>query len=297
MRFFGLWPQNDGFFALMKIICNPHQFQKQMERLRRKGHTIGFVPTMGALHEGHLSLVRKARKENQIVAVSIFVNPLQFGPKEDLRKYPRPLKKDREFLVKEKVDYLFLPSPRALYSPGPQTFVEVPELGRGLCGRFRPGHFRGVTTVVTKLFNLARPHRAYFGLKDYQQAVIIQRLVRDLNFDLEVKLPPIVRAKDGMALSSRNAYLNPAERERARSISRALAWAKAEIRAGERRLGVLKTGIMKRLRAGLVRIDYVECVEPQTLQPVKAVKGKIVIAVAGWVGKTRLIDNAIITAS
>ena len=175
--------------------------------------------------------------------------------------------------------------------------MEVPELGRGLCGRFRPGHFRGVATVVTKLFNLARPHRAYFGLKDYQQAVIIQRLVRDLNLDLEVRLLPIVRAKDGMALSSRNAYLNPRERERARSISRALAWARAEIRAGNRRLGALKTGIMKRLRASLDRIDYVELVEPQTLQPVKAIKGKLVIAMAGWVGKTRLIDNAIITAS
>ena len=278
----------------MKIIQSPRQFQHEMERLRIRGRTIGFVPTLGALHEGHLSLVRRARKENQVVVVSIFVNPLQFGPQEDFRRYPRPLHRDRSLLSKEKVDYLFVPTVRALYPKGSQTFVEVKELSRGLCGRFRPGHFRGVATVVTKLFNLVRPHRAYFGAKDYQQALIIKRLVKDLSFDVEVKILPLVRDRDGLALSSRNAYLSRGQRARAQSIPHALAWAKIEIERGNRDRGSIRAGILRRLRPHLDRIDYVELVEPKTLQPLKLVRGSLVIAVAGWVGKTRLIDNVII---
>lgn len=278
----------------MKIFRDPRQFQLEMEGLRRLGRTIGLIPTLGALHEGHLSLVRKARSENRVVVVSIFINPLQFGPREDLGRYPRNLAKDRFLLSKEKVDYLFVPNARSLYPAGYQTFVEVTVLSRGLCGRFRPGHFRGVATVVTKLFNLARPHRAYFGAKDYQQALIVKRLARDLNFNLEVEILPSVRDKDGLALSSRNRYLSGRERERALSIPHSLAWAKEEIRRGNRNLGLLRTGILRRLRINLDRIDYVEFLQPNTLQQVKSLREGFVIALAGWVGKTRLIDNVII---
>lgn len=265
-----------------------------MSRLRLRGKSLGFVPTLGALHEGHLSLVRRARKENQIVAVSIFVNPLQFEPGEDFRRYPRTLRQDRRLLEREKVDYLFCPSLAALYPRGYQTFVEVTQLSQGLCGRFRPGHFRGVATVVAKLFNLARPHRAYFGVKDYQQAQIMKRLVRDLNFDLEVKLLPLVRDPEGLALSSRNAYLPPRQRQRALAIPRALAWAQDEIRRGNRNFRLIRAGIRQQLRKGLDQIDYVEFIQPETLEPVRSLRGRFVIALAGWVGKTRLIDNVII---
>lgn len=280
----------------MRVLRSPRELQREMDRFRSRGRTIGFVPTMGALHEGHLSLIRKARRENRVVVVSIFVNPLQFGPREDFRRYPRPVHRDRLLLSKEKVDYLFAPSVRALYSPGSQTVVEVEGLSQGLCGRFRPGHFRGVVTVVTKLFNLVRPHRAYFGAKDYQQALVIRQLAKDLNFGLEVKVSPLVRDRDGLPLSSRNAYLSRTERTRAQSIPRALAWAKLEIQRGRRDFGLIRKGILRKLRSNLSRIDYVEMVEPKTLQPVKSIRGGVVIAIAGWVGKTRLIDNVIIRA-
>jgi len=277
----------------MKIVRDLHKFQKEMVRLRRRGKTIGLVPTMGALHEGHLSLVRKARKENQIVVVSIFVNPLQFGPREDFRRYPRTIALDRSLLRRAGADYIFVPSACSLYPHGFQTFVEVTDLSRGLCGRFRRGHFRGVATVVTKLFNLAHPHRAYFGLKDYQQAMMIKRLAADLNFDLEVKLLPLLRDRNGMALSSRNAYLSRGEKARALSISRALRWAKSEIRRGDRNIQRIRSGILRMLRPQLDKIDYVEFVEAETLKPLKSIRGRFVIALAGWVGKTRLIDNVI----
>ncbi len=294
----------------MKIIRNPKIFQRLMDRLRRRGKTIGFVPTMGALHEGHLSLVRRARKENRVAIVSIFVNPLQFGPKEDFRRYPRNLSRDRALLRREKVDYLFAPPAGSLYSAGYQTLVEVAGLSRVLCGKFRPGHFWGVATVVAKLFNLAKPHRVYFGAKDYQQAVIIQRMARDLDFDVEVKVLPTVRDRDGLALSSRNAYLLPSERQRALAIPHSLAWAKIEVQGGNRNLRLLRTGVLRRLRSELDRVDYVEFMEPDTLQPIKKIpspqpspprrgrgkgEGVVLLAVAGWAGKTRLIDNAIIT--
>lgn len=280
----------------MKVLRNPIQFQREMKRLRTRSRRIGFVPTMGALHEGHLSLVRKARKENDVVVVSIFVNPLQFGPREDLLRYPRNLNRDRLLLVREKVDYLFLPENRLLYPSGYQTFVEVRGLSKGLCGKFRPGHFTGVATVVTKLFNLVGPHRSYFGAKDYQQARIIQQLAADLNFDVEVKVLPLVRDRDGLALSSRNQFLSMAERTRAQSIPRILSWAKGEVEKGNRNFTALQKDVRKRLQVGLDRLDYVEWVEPTTLKPVTKLKGKIVLAVAGWVGKTRLIDNVIIKA-
>ena len=278
----------------MKIIRNPRIFQKEMKKLRYEGQALGFVPTMGTLHEGHLSLVRTARKENQIVVVSIFVNPLQFGPKEDFRRYPRNLKKDSALLAKAKVDYIFAPDPTSLYPADSQTYVEVEELARGLCGKFRPGHFRGVATVVAKLFNLTLPHRVYFGAKDYQQAMVIKQMVRDLNFNIDVRVLPIVRDRDGLALSSRNAYLSSEERRKALSIPHSLAWAKEEIRQGTRNLDKIRAGILGRLRQNLDRVDYVELVQLEDLKPVKSIKSGVVIAVAGWVGKTRLIDNVII---
>ncbi len=280
----------------MKEIHSPSQFQKEMNRRRLKGEKIGLVPTMGSLHEGHLSLVRKARRENDVVAVSIFVNPLQFGPAEDFRRYPRTRKKDSALLAGEKVNYLFTPTVRLLYPEGFESFVEVPRLSDRLCGRFRPGHFRGVATVVAKLFNVTRPHRAYFGAKDYQQAVMVKQLAKDLNFDIEIRLLPIVRDRDGLALSSRNQYLAAKERERALAIPRSLGWAKAQVRRGKRNLERLRAGIVRRLRGGLDRIDYVEFVHPETLEPVRNARGRFVAAVAGWVGKTRLIDNVIIRA-
>ena len=280
----------------MKVVRNLRKFQQEMERLRARGKTIGFVPTMGALHEGHLSLVRKAERENGIVVVSIFVNPLQFGPREDLRRYPRTMRRDRDLLRHEKVDYVFAPNAKSFYPSGFQTFVEVTDLSRGLCGKFRPSHFRGVATVVTKLFNIVLPHRAYFGLKDYQQALIIKRLARDLNFNLEVKLLPSVRDKDGLALSSRNAYLSPEERERALSISHSLRWAKSQVRKGNRDLRRIRAGILDGLRPNLDKIDYLEIVEAETLQSVRSIRGRLVITLAGWVGKTRLIDNVIISS-
>ncbi|MBI4115712.1 MAG: pantoate--beta-alanine ligase [Candidatus Omnitrophica bacterium] len=280
----------------MKIIQSPRELQQEMGRLRSRGKGIGFVPTMGALHEGHLSLIRKARSENRVVVVSIFVNPLQFGPKDDFKRYPRRIQKDRAMLAKEKVDYLFMPSRSSFYPEGYQTLIEVKDLSRGLCGKFRPGHFQGVATVVAKLFNVTKPHRAYFGAKDYQQALIIKQMASDLNFGVEIRVLPLIRDKKGLALSSRNAYLSFKEKERALAISRSLNWAKKAIRKGNRNVVSIRNGILKSLKSKLRKIDYIEIVEAKSLQPVKSIRGQIVIAVAGWVGETRLIDNVIIRA-
>lgn len=282
----------------MKIIRSSKRFQREMEKQRLQGRRIGFVPTMGALHEGHLSLVRRAKRENDRVAVSIFVNPLQFGPKEDFKKYPRNETRDGKLLKTAGADYLFLPSPRDFYPENFQTSVEIGKVSEGLCGGFRPGHFRGVATVVTKLFNLAKPHTAYFGAKDFQQAAVIRRLAEDLNFDVEIKVMPTVRDHDGLALSSRNAYLSKDGRRQALSIPEALRWARSEVRKGNRNLKNLRRHIRSRLRRSLHKIDYVEFRDPVTLKPVERLKHKgVILLIAGWVGKTRLIDNAIMHAS
>lgn len=278
----------------MKIVKSPEKFQREMEYLRRRGKTIGFVPTMGALHEGHLSLVRRARRENEIVVVSLFVNPLQFGPREDFKRYPRNFPQDRRLLSREGVDYLFVPDASSFYPAGFQTFVEVPQLGRRLCGKFRPGHFRGVATVVAKLFNIIRPDRAYFGAKDFQQAVLIRRMAKDLNFGIAVKVLPTVRDRDGLALSSRNDYLSPSKRARALALPRSLVWVKREVASGRRKGEAIRREVLRRLKQSLDCVDYVEFVEPENLQPVKRIQKPFLMTVAGWVGKTRLIDNAII---
>jgi len=281
----------------LKLVRKPDAFRKIMEEERRKGRSLGFVPTMGALHEGHLSLVRAAKKENDRVAVSIFVNPAQFGPKEDLSKYPRPVARDRRLLEKVKADYLFMPSARDMYPEGFQTYVDPGPIAEGLCGKYRPGHFRGVATVVAKLFQAARPHRAYFGIKDLQQCRVVAQLIRDLDFDIRLRVMPIVREPDGLAMSSRNAYLGTRDRERARAVSQALFLARKKFAEGERNLSRLRRAALDILAPQVDRVQYLEFVDAETLEPLRKARLPMAAAVACYVGKTRLIDNVIMGPS
>ncbi|MDT7885648.1 MAG: pantoate--beta-alanine ligase [Thermoflexus sp.] len=254
--------------------------------------TWGFVPTMGYLHEGHLSLVRRARAENDRVAVSIFVNPTQFGPHEDYARYPRDLERDLRLLEPLGVDLVFVPSVEEMYPPGFQTWVIVEEVSRPLEGASRPGHFRGVATVVAKLFNILQPDRAYFGQKDAQQTVVIRRMVQDLNIPVEIVICPTVREPDGLAMSSRNTYLNPEERRAATVLFRALQAAKARYEAGERDAERLREAMREVIRAEpLARIDYVSVAHPETLQELERVEGPALLSLAVYIGTTRLIDN------
>lgn len=257
--------------------------------------TLGLVPTMGFLHEGHLSLVRRARDECDHVAVSIFVNPTQFGPNEDLESYPRDLDHDLELLEAAGADLVWTPTPEVIYPSGFQSWVEVQELTQLLEGARRPGHFRGVTTVVAKLFHAVGPDKAYFGQKDAQQAAVIRRMVQDLNFPLEIVVCPIVREPDGLALSSRNTYLSPEERRAATVLYRALSAAKSAYEAGDRDGEKLRR-IMRDTLAGepLARMQYVSCADYDTLQEVGKVTGKTLLSMAVFVGKTRLIDNFVL---
>ncbi len=257
---------------------------------------VGFVPTMGYLHEGHLSLVRRARAECASVAVSIFVNPTQFGPGEDLATYPRDLPRDLHLLEGEGVDLVWTPTPEVMYPPGFQTWVTVEEVARPLEGAHRPGHFRGVATVVAKLFNAVQPHRAYFGQKDAQQAVVIRQMARDLDFPLEIVVCPTVREADGLAMSSRNSYLSPQERQAATVLYRALSTARAAFQAGEwdaERLRRLVAQIVS--TEPLVRLQYVSCAHPETLQELEKVTDTALLSLAAFVGRTRLIDNVILS--
>jgi pantoate--beta-alanine ligase len=249
---------------------------------------------MGYLHEGHLSLVRKAREECEHVAVSIFVNPTQFGPKEDLSRYPRDLERDMK-LIEPYTDLLWTPTPEMMYPPGYQTWVEVEEMTRPLEGAMRPGHFRGVTTVVAKLFNGVQPDRAYFGQKDAQQAAVIRRMARDLNFPIEIVVCPIVREPDGLAMSSRNVYLDPQQRQAATILSRSLREAKQAYDSGERDAGMLRQ-IMKDVLATepLAEVQYVSCADYETLEELENVERKALLSMAVYVGKTRLIDNLVL---
>ncbi len=259
---------------------------------RQEGKTIGFVPTMGYLHEGHLSLVRQARRENDVVVVSIFVNPTQFGPGEDFERYPRDLKRDMGLLEPIGVETVFVPSVEDMYPPGYRTYVEVEDITTRLCGASRPGHFRGVTTVCCKLFNIVRPHRAYFGKKDFQQYVVLRTMVADLNMDLEIVPMPIVREPGGLAMSSRNTYLNQEERKAALCLSRSLKRAQELFAQGERRARVIREEVEKMIRAEpLANIDYVEVVDPDTFLPVEEVEKGTLVALAVKVGPARLIDN------
>lgn len=263
------------------------------KRLKKEGKTIGFVPTMGYLHEGHVSLIRCSKKDNDITVVSIFVNPIQFGKNEDLDRYPRDLERDVEICGKEGVDYVFYPSADEMYPEGFSTYVEVEGITQRLCGTFRSGHFKGVTTVVAKLFNIVQPDKAYFGEKDYQQLKVIQKMVRDLNIDVEVIGCPLIREKDGLALSSRNKYLTPEERKSALSISRALFRAKQMFESGEKDPSKVIDEVKRIISSQpLVKeIQYVEVVDPEELTPKKKLEKGDVVAVAVFVGNTRLIDN------
>jgi len=255
----------------------------------------GLVPTMGALHEGHLSLVRRARQECAHVGVSIFVNPAQFRPGEDLSRYPRDLERDLKLLERLGVDVVWAPAPEVVYPPGFQTWVMVEDVARPLEGKIRPGHFRGVATVVAKLFNAFTPHKAYFGQKDAQQVVVIKRMAADLNFPLEVVVCPTVREPDGLALSSRNAYLNPEERQAAAVLYRALSAAQAKFQAGERDADVLRAAMSSTLAAEpLAREEYVSVADADTLGELNSIGQGALLSLAVRIGRTRLIDNFVV---
>ena len=256
---------------------------------------VGLVPTMGYLHKGHLSLVRRARAECASVAVSIFVNPTQFGPSEDLDNYPRDLPRDLVMLEAEGTDLVWTPTPEVMYSPGFQTWVTVENLTQLLEGGLRPGHFRGVTTVVTKLFTGVQPQRAYFGQKDAQQARVIQQMTRDLNLPIEIVVCPIVREPDGLAMSSRNTYLNPEQRQAATALYRGLTAARDAFDAGERDAERLRQIVAETVDGEpLADLQYVSCADPETLQELETVADKALLSMAAFVGKTRLIDNIIL---
>jgi pantoate--beta-alanine ligase len=269
--------------------------RQAVAQVRQRGLIIGLVPTMGALHAGHISLIRAARAETGFVVVSIFVNPTQFGPNEDFHRYPRPFEQDVQVCAAEGVDLIFHPEPATLYPAGFHTFVEVGELQDVLCGASRPGHFRGVATVVCKLFNIVEPDFAYFGQKDAQQARIIQQMVRDLNLPVTIKVQPIVREPDGLALSSRNQYLDANQRRQATVLFRGLEEVRARVTAGERNpdklIGALKARIAT---APDARLDYAAVVAFETLQPVERLHGQVLVALAVHFGSTRLIDNILL---
>lgn len=276
----------------MQVIETPREMQAWSERNRRAGQRIGFVPTMGYLHEGHLALVREARRRAERCVVSIYVNPLQFGAGEDLDRYPRDLERDSRLLREAGVHVLYLPTTAVMYPPGFQTAVTVSEVPQGLCGRSRPTHFGGVSTVVTKLFNTVKPHVAVFGEKDFQQLATIRRLVLDLDLDVEIVGVPTVREPDGLARSSRNSYLSPAERTAALCVPRSLAAARQLVRGGQRDAAAVRTAVEAVLKSEpLARIDYVEVVHAETMKPLAELSGDALVAVAVWIGKTRLIDN------
>jgi len=279
----------------MKTLTRVAEMQAAAAGLRGAGKRLGFVPTMGALHEGHLALVRRAKQETDVTIVSIFVNPAQFGPGEDYRSYPRDFERDSALLRGEGVELLFAPPVEEIYPAGFQTYATVEPVGAPLEGQSRPGHFRGVATVVLKLFNIVQPDRAYFGRKDAQQCVVVSRLVRDLNLPVEIVVCPIVREPDGLAMSSRNAYLNPDERQAARVLYQSLCRARELMQGGERRAQVI-AGEMRRLIAQepRARLDYVAVVDADTFEPVERIGGRLVIPLAVQVGRARLLDNLLV---
>ena len=279
----------------MRILKTPDEMHAACAQRKHDGRRIGFVPTMGALHEGHLSLVRAARAQTDVVAASIFVNPLQFGPAEDLAKYPRQFERDRELLEAEGCELLFAPEEKDMYPAGTETFIEVAGLSDRLDGKSRPGHFRGVTTVVSKLFHIVEPDAAFFGQKDAAQAAIIRRMVADQSFPVKIVVCPIVREKDGLAMSSRNTYLNPEQRKQATVLHRALMRVQTMADTGESSAAMLvAAGKEVMAEETGARLDYFEAVDWETLEPVFDIKGGALIAVAAWIGSTRLIDNVVL---
>lgn len=280
----------------MKVIRSKAAMQRLAGRLRCEGR-VGFVPTMGYLHVGHLSLVRRARERCDSVVASVFVNPTQFGPGEDLAGYPRNFARDCALMRQEGVDFVFHPEAGSMYPGGFATSVQVERLTRGLCGRSRPGHFRGVTTVVAKLLNIIRPHEAVFGRKDAQQAFVIRRMVRDLDFDTRIVLVPTAREPDGLAMSSRNVYLTEEQRRQAPVLYRSLQLARRMVRDGEPDPARVRRAIRRMIRRESdARIDYVEIVETEGLMPVRKIQGQVLVAGAVFLGRARLIDNVILRA-
>ncbi|NOZ61594.1 MAG: pantoate--beta-alanine ligase [Calditrichaeota bacterium] len=279
----------------MKIVKSIREMQQLSDELRCQGKKIGFVPTMGYLHEGHLSLLREAKKRCDVLVMSIFVNPTQFGPNEDFAQYPRNFERDSRLAEKEGCDVIFSPDTEEMYPENYLTSVEVEEITNILCGASRPGHFRGVTTVVAKLFNAVKPHVAVFGQKDAQQAVVIKRMTRDLNFDIDIIIAPIVREHDGLAMSSRNTYLSPEEREQALVLNRSLKMAEELILSGERDAETVKQKMKDMINEQPdAKIDYVEILHPETLEFQSKIKSDVLIALAVKIGKTRLIDNLVV---
>ncbi len=278
----------------MIIVSTVEEVRKQIKEWKMQGQSIGFVPTMGYLHEGHKSLIDCARKENDRVVVSIFVNPMQFGPAEDLADYPRDLEHDTQICESAGTDLIFHPEPEEMYDGDFCSFVDMSVLTEGLCGKTRPVHFRGVCTVVTKLFNIVTPDRAYFGQKDGQQLAVIRRMVRDLNMDICMVGCPIVREEDGLAKSSRNTYLSPEERKAALVLSQAVRLG-AELAKTEKDAKKVVLAMKDKIQTEpLARIDYVEAVDALSMQPVKTLEGGCMLAMAVYIGKTRLIDNVLV---
>ena len=276
----------------MRIVESIKDVRATVKEWKAKGLKVGFVPTMGYLHEGHESLIRKASEENDRVVVSIFVNPIQFGPKEDLSTYPRDLERDSKVCESAGADIIFHPENEEMYFKDFSTFVDMNGLTAELCGKSRPTHFRGVCTVVTKLFNIVAPDRAYFGEKDAQQLAVIKRMVRDLNIDIEIIGCPIVREKDGLAKSSRNTYLSVEERNAATILNKSLTLAKEKIQAGERDSEVIIKLIEEVINSEkLARIDYIEVVDSLSMEKVERIEKSVLVAIAVFIGKTRLIDN------
>lgn len=279
----------------MQIAYTIKEVREQVKAWKKEGLTVGLVPTMGYLHEGHASLIKKAVENNDRVVTSIFVNPTQFAPTEDLESYPRDLEKDSRLCESLGVNLIFHPEPEEMYAPDFCTWVDMDVLSKTLCGKSRPIHFRGVCTVVSKLFNIVTPDRAYFGQKDAQQLAIIRRMVRDLNMDIEIVGCPIVREEDGLAKSSRNTYLNEEERKAALVLSQSIFLGQKMVREGETDAAKIKAAMTEKIQSEpLARIDYVEIVDGLSMQPVDTVKSPTLAAIAVYIGKTRLIDNFIV---
>jgi len=280
----------------MEVITSVESMEQKVKELKDSNQRIGFVPTMGYFHEGHLSLMDYSVEENHVTVVSVFVNPIQFDPGEDLDVYPRDLERDKDMAKRRNVDIMFCPKAESMYPENFRTNVSVKDLTEGLCGASRPGHFDGVTTVVTKLFNIVQPDKAYFGRKDYQQLMVIKQMVKDLNIPVEVVGCPIVREADGLAVSSRNVNLKSKEREAAKILNKSLEYAKEQIDAGERDPDKILLLIKDKIRSEpLAAIDYVEIVNGDDFKKIDRIEGKVLIALAVKIGQTRLIDNMLLT--
>lgn len=279
---------------MIKVVSTVCETRAQVKEWKNQGLTVGLVPTMGYLHEGHQSLIKKAVEENDRVVVSVFVNPIQFAPNEDLETYPRDLEADKRLCDSTGADLIFHPTPEEMYPDGFSTHIQMDNLTKELCGKTRPTHFGGVCTVVGKLFNIVQPDKAYFGQKDAQQLAIIKRMVRDLNFDIEIVGCPIIREPDGLAKSSRNTYLNADERKAALILSKAIKLGEEMVEGGERNAQTIIKAMTDKINTEpLARIDYVNVVDALSIEPLDVVKGEVLVAIAVYIGKTRLIDNFI----